>query len=133
MAPMKRGLAAGSAYFAVVFALGFVLGVVRGSVVAPRLGEGGALALELPVMLAASWIACGRMIAMFNVPADRSARIVMGASAFTLLMAAETTLGVLGLGRTMLEHITVYRHPAALSGLAAQVAFAAFPLVRRNA
>ncbi|MBD3765451.1 MAG: hypothetical protein IE927_12185, partial [Rhodobacterales bacterium] len=43
------------AYAGSAFALGCVLGVLRLTLVAPRLGEVAAVALELPVMLAASW------------------------------------------------------------------------------
>ena len=56
-APIARSLLAGAAYFAVVFATGFALGVVRVLVTAPRLGETGAVLLEVPIILAASWFA----------------------------------------------------------------------------
>lgn len=44
---LRRAAAAGIGYFGVVFAVGFVLGTARVMVVAPRLGETGAVAAEL--------------------------------------------------------------------------------------
>ena len=52
-------LRAAIAYWAVVFALGFVLGTVRTLWLAPAIGVTVATAVELPIMLAASWWAAG--------------------------------------------------------------------------
>ncbi len=54
-----RAVLAGVLYFGLVFALGFILGTLRVLVLEPRLGSTGAVLLELPVMLAASWLLCG--------------------------------------------------------------------------
>jgi hypothetical protein len=53
-------------------------------------GETSAVLLELPLMIAASWLLCGWALRRLWVPARAADRAVMGAVAFTMLMAAET-------------------------------------------
>ena len=57
---------AAAAYWAAVFALGFVLGTIRVLWLAPLIGLLPATALELPFMLAASWLVAGLVIARFG-------------------------------------------------------------------
>jgi hypothetical protein len=123
-----RTVAAGAAYFALVFAVGFALGAVRTVALAPRLGETAAVAVELPVMLALSWLAC-RWCARFATPRAAVSRLVMGGVALALLLVAEAAVGVLLLGRTLAAHLASYAAPGALLGLPAQLAFAAFPTI----
>lgn len=118
------------AYFAIAFGAGFALGTVRVLLVAPRLGELAAVALELPVMLAVSWLAAGWCVRRFDVPARAAPRLVMGGLAFALLMLAELGVSVFAFGRSSADHLATYRQAAGLAGLAAQVAFALFPWVR---
>lgn len=128
-----RAVLAGISYFIIVFILGFALGTVRVLAVAPLLGEAGAVVLELPIMLSASWIACGWLIRRLRVLPALAARILMGAVAFVLLMLAELAVSIFLMGRTPAEHLATYSSLSALLGLAAQIAFAAMPLVRRSA
>ena len=67
-------------YFAAVFALGFALGVMRSLVVAPLTGETAAVAVELPVMIAASWIVCARLLTRFRLAPGQA--LAMGLAAF---------------------------------------------------
>lgn len=127
---MVSALKAGVSYFALVFAAGFALGVMRVTIMAPRLGETGAIAFELPVMLALSWFVCAWLVRREAVLPTVPARLVMGVAAFTLLMAAEAAVAVFGFGRSLAQHLAGYRHANAQLGLAAQVAFASFPLLR---
>jgi hypothetical protein len=129
---VAAALKAGFAYFAVAFAAGFALGTLRVLVVAPRLGEAAAVLLELPVMLAISWAACGWVLDRFAVPPGGLHRLATGAFAFALLMLAELAVAVIAFGRSPAEHLAAYRSAGAALGLAAQLAFAAFPLVRRD-
>jgi hypothetical protein len=55
----------------------------------------------------------------------------MGAGAFALLIAAETALGVYGFGRRLGAQVATYRSLPGGVGLAAQLLFALFPLLRR--
>jgi hypothetical protein len=126
-----RAVAAGALYFAVIFALGFILGTIRVLLIAPRLGEAGAVLVELPIMLMASWIACGWVLRRLRVGLGFETRLTMGGVAFALLMLAEVGVSVFAFGRTPAEHLATYRSASALLGLAAQLIFAAMPLLRR--
>jgi hypothetical protein len=123
-------LKAGFAYFALVFALGFVLGVLRALVLARHLGETASVLLELPVMLGVSWLACGWALDRFAVPRSWRHRLAMGGVAFALLMLAELGVAMLALDRSPMDHARSYRSWPAGLGLTAQLAFAAFPLLR---
>ncbi len=129
----QPALKAGVAYFAVVFAAGVLLGTLRVLVLAPHLGEGLALAVEMPIMLAVSWIACGRLIARYSVPRELVSRAAMGITAFLLLMIAEIGLSAIGFGRTIVEHLETYRTVTGAAGLLGQFAFALFPVFRLSA
>lgn len=130
LVPFPNTLTAGAAYFAIVFAAGFALGAARVVVIAPALGELGAVLVELPLMLVVSWLACRWLARRFVVPAYAEPRAVMGGLAFALLMLAESAVSVFALGRTPTEHWNAYRSAPALAGFAGQLAFAAFPLVQ---
>lgn len=121
---------AGTAYFAIVFGAGFLLGTLRILVVAPKLGESVAVTLELPIMLALSWVACRWVTARFDVPEKWTIRLSMGVYAFAVLMLAEPGISILMLGRSVTEHLERYAELPALLGLAAQVLFAFFPWVQ---
>jgi len=107
-----------------------VLGTVRVLLVAPAVGPVAATLAEIPLMLWICWLACGRIVARFAVPAPVGARIVMGTTAFVVLMAAEVALAVLAFGRTPATVAAGLVAPDGAIGLAAQLAFAAFPLIR---
>ncbi|WP_414474356.1 hypothetical protein [Microvirga sp. M2] len=127
---MRRAIKAGVAYFGVVFGLGFLLGAVRILALVPWFGPVGAVAVEIPVMLGASWLACGWAVRLFAVPSAWQDRLAMGAIAFGCLMVAELTVSMIAFGRSMAEHLAIYREIDALIGLAAQLVFAGFPLIR---
>lgn len=127
---MRQAFAAGTVYFAIVFVLGFAIGTLRVLFLVPRLGESGAVLAEIPVMVAFSWLACRWIVRHLSVPPDTGTRLEMGGVAFGLLMLAEACIAVIGLGRTVLEHLEGYASPDRLVGLAAQVAFALFPPIQ---
>lgn len=127
-----RAAVAGILYFALVFAAGAVLGVVRRLAVEAGLDMTAAVLIELPVMLALSWWTCRWLLSRLAVPGDMTSRLVMGWLAFVLLMAAELALTLVALGGTFASHLAAYRAPAALVGLAGQLAFALIPLAARR-
>ena len=117
------------AYSGLVFAAGFVLGTIRTLFISPLLGELHAVLLEAPIMLFVSWVACGSSIRRFDVH-GRGAGLAMGAVAFALLMTAELALSVLAFGRSPAEYLRALGAPAGAAGLASQVVFGLFPLIR---
>jgi hypothetical protein len=102
---IQSAMLAGLAYFTVVFAIGFALGTLRVLVMLPALGEILAVTLELPFILAVSWLASRWLVSRFEVEATFAPRVVMGGLAFALLMTAEVLLATLGFGRTLQEHL----------------------------
>ncbi|MFZ4606559.1 MAG: hypothetical protein ACOYM5_09905 [Caulobacter sp.] len=127
---MRKALIAGGVYFTLVFSLGVILGVLRVTVVAPRLGMAGAMAVELPIMLAVSWLVCGGVIKRLEIGAERGERGLMSATALVLIVVAELALARVLAGQTFGEVLASYRSMPALMGLATQVAFVLFPLFR---
>lgn len=125
-------LKSGFAYFLIAFAAGFALGTLRTLLIVPAIGETAAVALELPIMLTISWVACGWVLRRFALPPEPGVRLVMGVTALVLLLAAEAGVSVLLAGRSLAEHFALYREAPALLGLIGQVAFALFPVLRKN-
>jgi ABC-type transport system involved in cytochrome bd biosynthesis fused ATPase/permease subunit len=127
---MLRSVKAAIGYVAIVFGVGFLLGTLRVLVVAPQLGELLAVLIELPLMLATSWLVCGWIIHRFSLPGALSPRLVMGGVAFALLMMAEIGVSVFAFGRTVAQHFEAYLTAASLLGLLSQIAFALFPVLQ---
>lgn len=127
---MTSALKAGFGYFAAVFMAGFLLGVARTLLIAPRTGDLAAVALELPLILAVSWVACGWAIRRHDVASESAARLVMGLTSFILLMAAELAVSTLIAGRSLDQHLALYRTAPVLLGLCGQLVYAALPLIR---
>ncbi|RPH44516.1 MAG: hypothetical protein EHM87_10165 [Burkholderiales bacterium] len=127
---MRAAALAGSLYFAVVFALAFAFGALRVSMLVPRLGELGAVALEVPVLIAASWSASAWLTRSFRVPRTSVARLAMGGVALLLLAVAELSLGILLFGRGPAAQLAALGTPAGLLGLAGQLAFGLVPFIQ---
>jgi uncharacterized membrane protein len=128
-----RPIRAGALYFSVVFAIGFALALVRDGLL--QLGKTEATRLlgalvEIPIVLLAAWFASKAITRACRVPARVRARVLMGATAFGLLMLAEIGTGVLLLGRSLSAHFALYLMPSYAIGLLAQIAFATFPWVQ---
>jgi hypothetical protein len=107
-ADVNAALKAGAVYGILAFAIGFCFGVIRVVAVAPRLGETAAVGLEVPVMLAFSWLLSRRCVRRFKVPPGTAPRLMMGMAAFTLLMSAELGVSVIAFGRSVAEHLAGY-------------------------
>ena len=127
---LQSAVTAGVGYFVAAFGLGFLLGTARVLVVAPAVGVVQATLIEVPIMLVASWRICTWIVRKLGVSSAPRARVAMGVLAFTLLIAAEAMLGVVGFGRTLQQQLAAYREARPMLGLAAQVAFALFPLAQ---
>lgn len=127
---MKRILAAAVCHAGTVFAAGFVLGTVRVLWLERTAGALGAVALELPVMLAVSWAAAGWCTRRHAVPSRYPPRLGMGGLAFAVLMLAEASMVVLLFGQSPAVIVAGWVTPAGALGLAGQGAFAAMPAFR---
>jgi hypothetical protein len=127
---MKIPLRSGFVYFAIVFTIGFVLGTIRVIAVVPRIGELFAVLIELPLMLAASWIVCKYLIARFQVPAEIVDRAIMGASAFAFLLVSEIALSTCVFGNSIESTFIKYQTLHGFVGICGQLAFAAFPMLQ---
>jgi hypothetical protein len=114
-----RLLAAAFAYFGLAFGAGFALAPIRLLWLAPRIGARAAELVELPVMLAVTWLAAGYVTRRLRVPPVRGLRLAMGFLAASLLLAAEFTV-VLRLRGMTLEDYFATRDP--VSGTAYYVA-----------
>ena len=127
---MIKAVCAGVLYFLAMFAVGFVLGTIRVLMVMPGIGETAAVLVEMPVILTASWFVCGFLIRKFQVTRALFPRMMMGASALALLLAAETLLGLYGFDRGADEQLAHYATLAGAIGLAGQIVFGLFPVVQ---
>jgi hypothetical protein len=120
---------AGLCYFALTFGAGFVLGPLRMLVLVPRIGARAAELAELPVMIVVTWLAARWTIRRFHVPSSTRLRLVMGALAFALLLAAEFSL-VLPLRGLTLEQYFATRDPVSgIAFYAALVLLALMPII----
>lgn len=124
-----RAVKAGAIYFALVFAAGFLFGTVRVVWLAPRVGDLSAVALEMPLILLVSWHACRWCLDRF-LPAPRPGDLMlMGGSAFVMLMAAELALSTVLFGNSAASFLDALMSPEGLLGLAGQILFAAMPFI----
>jgi len=125
---------AGGLYAACVFGVAFMSGMLRTSLLGmfEEIAPVWAVLVELPVILLASWLICGWVIRSRKVPSAIGARTLMGAVALTLIILAEGVLTGLVTGRGLGGVLASYQRPEVLLGLAGQIAFAAFPLVRKR-
>jgi len=126
----RKPLVAAFAYWAVVFATGSILGTLRVFAIARLFGEVTSVALEIPVMLAVSWIASRGICRRLNVPARLAPRIFMGGVAFALLIAAELILSVYVFGQGVGAWVGSLGTAAGLLGLAGQVGFGLIPAIQ---
>jgi hypothetical protein len=125
---------AGGLYFALTYAAGFVFGTARQLLLAPSIGGFNATLLEAPLMLIAITLAARWVIGWLSVPNTWSARLGMGLTAFTLLLAAEAATAGPFRGWTLDQWVGHFATPEGGLSMALFLLFAALPMVllRRN-
>jgi hypothetical protein len=123
---MMKDLQAGALYFTLVFGAGFALGTMRVLWLVPRLGERAAELLELPLMLAISFVSARWVVRRLRVPHGLADRLKMGGVALALLLLAEFTL-VLGIQGLSFSEYLASRDP--VSGTAYYIALLLFGMV----
>ena len=116
----------GLQYFTTVFTFAFAMGAARVLIVAPRLGPTAAVLMEVPILVAASWIVARRLVR--NRSLTLSQRAAMGATAFTLTLLSEAALAALMRGESVADWAAAIATPLGLVGLAGQIVFAAMPI-----
>ena len=117
----------GATYFGIVFSFAFATGIVRVLWIAPRLGDAAALLIEIPTVVAASWMVARWLLRDRTIPVGQCA--AMGAVAFLLMMASETALSYVMNGQSPAEWGATLSTPLGCAGLAAQLVFAAMPVL----
>jgi hypothetical protein len=126
---MAAAFRAGAAYFALVFALGFLLGALRQGMMGHGFGRSLLVAIEVPLILAFAWLACGWCAGRFGVPIAAGARVLMGAIMFVLLQAGELAVGVALMGGAVASHMARLGTAAGVMELLPQMLAALFPLI----
>lgn len=126
---MFRATKAGVLYAFIVFLIGFILGTIRVLLLVPHLGETTAVIIEAPIILVASWFVCRWCVKRLDVRQTVPARLLMGLVAFLVLLSVEVGMGAV-LGRSLEDQPAAYISPPGAIGLAAQMAFAIFPIIQ---
>jgi hypothetical protein len=126
---MQAVLIAALSYFVPVFAAAFLLGVLRISLLAPHVGDLGAVAIEVPVVLAISWVVAGWMLRRQRFGGGQ--RLLVGILAFVLLIVTELVLAILAFDQTLADFMGNLGTPPGILGLAGQIIFALIPAIRR--
>jgi hypothetical protein len=126
---MRNPVAAAFAYVIPVFAMAFVLGALRVTWIAPLVGPFAAVAVEVPVVLAVSWVVAGRVLRRWPLP-SAARRLAMGATAFAVLMSLELVTAR-AFGQTASQVLKAMATPPGALGLAGQIGFAMIPLIRQ--
>jgi hypothetical protein len=117
-------------YFAVVFAAAFAFGALRVTLIAPQIGALAAVTLEVPLILALSWLVAGQVLRRW--PMTQGQALAMGGLAFAFLMLAEFALAYLLSGQTPRAYATTFTEAPGALGLAGQVGFGLIPALRRQ-
>lgn len=123
----RSNLIAAALYAGAIFLFAFALGTVRVLALAPAIGALAATAIEIPIVLGASWWASRRIMSRFAIPPRSAARLAAGAAAFVILMSLETALGIAVFGNPLEDQLRAYVTPKGMLGLAGQIAFAIVP------
>ncbi len=126
---MAPAIKAGLCYFALTFGAGFMLGPLRILVLMPRVGARVAELAELPVMIVVTWLAARWTVRRFRVPSSARLRLVMGALAFALLLAAEFSLVLPLQGLTLKQYFATRDPISGIAYYAALVLLALMPVV----
>lgn len=105
---MRSAVTSAIAYANVVFAVGFIAGMFRVLFVVPQIGETVAVLIELPLMIAASYLFASWCVRRWQVPGDILPRVSMGVVAFATLMIFEAFVSLAMFGNTPSQHFARY-------------------------
>jgi RDD family len=74
------------------YAAGFIFGALRETFVTPRHGRLAATLIEMPLMLTVSYVAAHHVLGRFDTLPGTGDKLLIGTTAFLLLLAAEIAL-----------------------------------------
>ncbi len=117
------------AYVFPVFAVAFVLGALRVTVLAPKVGPLAAVAIEVPLVLALSWVVAAHVLHRWPQPSPLR-HLGLGALAFGILMLLELA-AALAFGQSVTQFLAAMATPPGALGLAGQIGFGLIPLIRQ--
>jgi len=106
------------------------MGIFRVLVANPALGKTTAVLIELPLVLAISWISAGILIARFGICQNLTQRLAMGGLALIVTVAAELGFSVFVFGQSLSAYVETIWNPAGVLGLSGQAGFALIPAMR---
>jgi hypothetical protein len=115
-------------YFAVVFGAGFLMGVVRLQWLVPRLGTRTAELLELPLILAVSFVTA-RWLLRRRPGASTSFRLGMGGIALLFMLTAEFGFVLALRGMSIADYLATRDAVSGTAYYLALLVFAALPLL----
>ena len=115
-------------YFAAVFGIGFALGAIRVPFLVPLLGTRDAELLELPVMLAASFLVA-RLVVRRLGPFSAVQRLCIGAIALAFMLAAELGLVLALQDQSLAQYVASRDSVSGTAYVCSLVAFAFMPLL----
>jgi len=124
-------LRAGLLYFAFVFGVGFLLGVLRVLVINPRVGARAAELIEAPLMITISFFVALFIVRRLAIPSTVAARLVMGITGLTLMLAAEFGLVLWLRGTSFVEYLSTRDPLTAGVYYVSLLVFAVMPLALR--
>jgi hypothetical protein len=115
-------------YFVVVFGVAFLMGVVRQLWVVPRLGSRTAELLELPLIIALSFVT-SRWILRQHPRASNGFRLGMGSIALLLMLTAEFGFVLALRGMTIADYMASRDAVSGPAYYLALLVFGAMPLL----
>ena len=124
-----RDLRVGVLYFAIVFTAGFILGTLRVLFVVEQVGVRSAELIEIPFMLAISFVASRWLIHRFTISSRLADRITIGAVALGLLLIAEFGFVLWLQHMTFAEYVNSRDPVSGTAYVISLLTFAIFPLV----
>lgn len=124
-------IAAGVLYFALTYLAGFAFGSVRERVLVPRIGQLVSTLIEVPIMLAATYLAA-HFVVGWHSPLEMHDRLIIGGVGFALLMTAEGIFSGLLRGWTVAQWLSHFKKADGAISLAMFVVFAFMPLAVRR-
>ncbi len=116
-------------YFVLVFGTGFILGTIRTLWVIPQVGERSAELMELPFMIATTYLAARWIVRRFSLASIRSIRIRVGVMALVLMLISEISLGLWIRGISLNEYFSSRDPVSGTAYYSALGLFAAMPML----